>query len=302
MAISEQWAELLEPGLREIFEVQREALAAESRIPILFNQLTSQKAAEHFLGAGGMSDWDEYKGVIEYEDFDKLYKTTLTHKEFVKGFTVERKLVDDDLYSFITPQPKALALSAMRTREKHAASVFNNAFTSGYTGGDSIILCSASHPLAPTHAADVQSNAGSSALSYDSIIATRKLMRKFTDDRGQLVPINPDTVVYPPDLEDVAMIIKQSTEKPGTADNDANIVAGGIVKNWVSWDYLDDTNNWFMIDSQLAKQQLLWIDRVALEFALDPSASYQLKANYRGYMRYSYGWSDYRWVYGHAVS
>lgn len=300
MAISEQWAELLEPGLREIFEVQRAALAAESRIPMLFNVQTSEKAEEHYLGAGGMGDWEEYDGVIKYDDFDKLYKTTLTHKEFVKGFTIERKLVDDDLYGFITPKPQQLALSAMRTREVHAASVFNNAFTAGYVGGDAAVLCAASHPVSPTHASDTIGNAGSTVLSYDAVIATRKLMRKFTDDRGNLVPMNPDTVLYPAALADTAETIQKSTEKPGTADNDAN-VASGLVKNWVQWDYLTDDNNWFMIDSQLAGMYLLWLDRVPLEFMLDPAASYLLKANYRGYMRYSYGWSDFRWVYGHSV-
>lgn len=95
MAISEQWAELLEPGLRQVFYTQRDALAATSRIPMLFNVIGSTKAQEHFLGVGGMGDWAEYRGAIEYDDFDQLYKTTLTHKEYVKGFKVERKLVDD---------------------------------------------------------------------------------------------------------------------------------------------------------------------------------------------------------------
>ena len=44
MAISENWAYLLEPGLREVFYVQRDALAAESKIPLLFNTITSTKA------------------------------------------------------------------------------------------------------------------------------------------------------------------------------------------------------------------------------------------------------------------
>ena len=301
MAISAQWADLLEPGLREIFEVQRDALAAQSVIPVLFNQIGSSKAAEHFLGAGAMSDWDEYKGLINYDDLDELYKTTLTHKEYVKGFALERKLYDDDQYNLIKPQPAALAMSAMRTREKHAASVFNNAFTAGYVGGDSIILCSASHPLAPTHAADVLGNAGTTALSYDSVIATRKLMRAYTDDRGQLVSVNPDTVLYGPGLADTVNDIAKSQAKPGTADNDANY-AGSLVKNWVQWDYLTDTNNWFMIDSQLAKQHLLWIDRVPLEFSVDPTSDFSLVMKCRGYMRYSFGWSDFRWVYGHNVT
>ncbi len=301
MAISEQWAELLEPGLREIFEVQREALAATSRIPMLFNVITSTKASESFLGAGGMNDWSEYKGVIPYDDLDQLYKTTLTHKEYAKGFTVERKLVDDDQYGLITPQPRQLALTAMRTREKHAASIFNNAFNSSYVGGDAVALCSASHPLAPTHAGDVQSNVGTSALSASAVVATRQLMRAFTDDRSEIMPVNPDTLLVPPELEETAAIITKTQGKVGSADNDINF-AGSLVKNVIVWDYLTDANNWFLIDSAMAKQHLLWIDRVPLEFALDPSASYQLTARYRGYMRYSYGWSDYRWVYGHNVT
>src|SRR4030067_3630185 len=129
MAISEQWAELLEPGLRAIFVEQQQALAAESKLPLLFNVIPSGKAEEHFLGAGGLADYNEYKGAIEYDDFDQLYKTTLTHKEYVKGFKVERKLVDDDQYGLITPRPRQLAIAAMRTKEKHAASVFHNAFS-----------------------------------------------------------------------------------------------------------------------------------------------------------------------------
>jgi len=301
LAISEQWAELLEPGLRSVFQIQKDALAATSRIPLLFNVMTSQKAREHFLGMGGMSDWDQYDGAMNYDDIEKLYETTLTHQEFVKGFTVQRKLVDDDQYNVITPQPKQLALSAMRTREKHAASVFNNAFTPGYVGGDGVALCSSSHPLAPAHASDVQSNVGNLPLNGDNVIATRKLMRKYVDDRGQLIVCSPDTLVVPPELEDVSVVIQKSQLKPGTADNDANYAAS-LVKNIVVWDYLTDSNNWFMVDSVMADMYLMFIDRVPLEFAMDPTSDFSLWARYRGYMRYSYGWSDYRWVYGHNVS
>ena len=301
MAISEQWAELLEPGLREIFNVQRDALAAESRIPMLFRVIGSNKATEQFLGAGGMNDFSEYKGVIPYDDLDQLYKTTLTHAEYAKGFTVERKLVDDDQYNIITAQPVQLALAAMRTREKHAASVFNNAFTSTYAGGDGVELCDASHPLAPTHAGDTVGNIGTSALSADAIMATRQLMRAYVDDRGELVPINPDTLLAPPELEETARVLVGTDRKVGSADNDINY-AGSTVKNLIVWDYLTDANNWFLIDSALAKQHLLFVDRVPLEFAMDPTSDFRLQARYRGYMRYSYGFSDWRFVYGHSVT
>jgi len=300
MAISEQWAQLLEPGLRSIFEIQRDALAAESRIPMLFNVLTSAKAQEHFLGVGGMGDWNAYEGAIEYDEFDQGYKTSLTHEQYVKGFKVERKLVDDDQYGVINPRPRQLALSAMRTREKHAASVFNNAFSASYTGGDSVALCSDSHPMSPVNAT-TQDNAGTSALTYDNVVTTRRLMREYKDDRNELVVINPDTLLVPPELEETAFAIMETEQKPDSANYHANFVPSKINKVIV-WDYLTDANNWFMIDSALASIHLLWIDRVNLEFEMDPTSDFRLEARFRGYMRYSYGWSDWRWVYGHSVT
>lgn len=299
MAISEQWAQLLEPGLRAIFETQRTELAAQSRIPLLFNVNTSSKAQEHDLGAGGFADWQEYNGAIEYDDNEQLWKTTYTHVEFARGFQVERKLVDDDLYNIINRRPRGLAMSAVRKREKDAASVFNNAFSSSYTGGDGIALCG-SHPYSPSNAS-TQSNAGSTALSYASIVATRKLMRSFKDDRGELVMVNPDTIIVPPELEDTAYEETRSEQKPGTGNNDISYV-NSLGLNIIVWDYLTDANNWFMVDSGLASLYLNWFDRVPLEFAMDPTSDFNLVAKYRGYMRYSYGWSDWRFVYGHAVS
>jgi phage major head subunit gpT-like protein len=300
MAVSEQWSELLEPGLRSIFEIQREALAADSRIPLLFNVAGSSKAQEHDLGSGGLNDFQEYKGAIEYDDNDQGYKTTYTHVEYAKGITVERKLVDDDQYNIINQRPRKLSIAAMRTREKHAASVFNNAFSGSYLGGDAVALCSASHPYSPQNAT-TQSNTGTTALSYAAVIATRKLMRAYVDDRGEIVTVNPDTILVPPELEDTAFNILETQLKPGTADNDANFVRSKVNRAIV-WDYLTDANNWFLIDSMLAGLYLNWFDRVPLEFAADPTSDYQLVAKFRAYMRYSYGWSDYRWVYGHNVT
>jgi len=299
-AIQENWAELLEPGLRSIFEIQRDAIIASSRIPMLFNVLTSSKAQEHDLGVGGFGDWTEYEGVIEYDEHSQGYKTTYTHVEYTKGFAIERRLVEDDQYNIIQQRPRGLALSATRTREKHAASVFNNAFSSSYTGGDSVSLCNASHPYSPVNAS-THGNAGSTALSTTSLESTRQLMRAFVDDRGEMVTVNPDTILVPPELEETAYIATRTPQEVGTANNDLNFQRS---QGWkvIVWDYLTDANNWFMIDSMMAKMYLKWFDRVPLEFAADPTSDYNLVARYRGYMRYSYGWSDWRWLYGHAVS
>lgn len=302
MAISEQWAYLLEPGLRAIFEKQYAALAAPSRIQTLFNIARSTKAQEHDLGVGGFSDFTEYKGFINYDDPEQGYRTTYTHVEYTKGFAVERKLVDFDQYNIINRRPAAMALAAARKREKDAASVFNNAFSSSYPGGDSVALCGA-HPYSPSNAT-TQSNTGTTALSYQAVVDTRKLMRAYEDDRGELVPVNPNLILVPPELEDTAHdIVMTMTGKPGTADNSANFVRDAGI-SYVVWDYLTDANNWFLIDASMSKMLLNWFNSlpVDVEFAMDPTSDFNLVAKFRGYMRYSYGWSDWLWVYGHNVT
>jgi len=305
MAISEQWANLLEPGLRATFELQREALASKSLIPVLFGVTTSNKAKEEDLGIGGFGDWEEYEDAIQYDDNAEGYKTTFTHKEYAKGFVVERKLVDDDQYNIINKRPRGLALSAMRTREKHAASVFNNAFSDSYAGGDSVGLCSLLHPHSPSNAS-TQANEGTLSLTYANAVTVRQAMRAYTDDRGELIPINPRLILVPPELEETAVQICKTmrgpdSQVPGTADYKANLIAEHGI-DYLVWDYLTDANAWFMIDPELAKLSLLWLDRKPLEFAMDPTSDFTLKARFRGYMRYSYGWNDWRWVYGNNPS
>lgn len=299
MANSEQWAELLEPGIRKVFMDEFMMLAQASRIPMLYNVDTSQKAEEHDLGVGAFSAWKKYDGNISYQENEQLWKTTYTHEEFVDAIFVERKLVDDDQYRVINQRARGLAYGGNLKREMDGASLFNNAFSSAVTGGDGVELCGA-HPYSPSNAT-TQSNAGSTALSYDAVIATQLLMRAFVNDKGDLAPSSGTLLIVPPALQEEAWTIVNSIAKPGTANNDANFAASTGL-NVVVWDYLTDTNNWFLADPRLMSLYLNWFNRVPMEFANAPSGDYDLVAKYRGYMRYSFGWSDWRWVYGHEVA
>ena len=101
----------------------------EGQVDNLFGVEKSNKATEYDLGIGGMGDLVEFDGTIQYDDFRQQYRTSYSHKEWVKGIKIERKLVDDDLYNVINKRPAQLAVVAKRTREKHGASIFNNALT-----------------------------------------------------------------------------------------------------------------------------------------------------------------------------
>jgi phage major head subunit gpT-like protein len=248
-----------------------------------------------------MGNWKPYKGSIEYDDIDQGYKTTITHEEYVQGFKIERKLVEDDQYGLFRDRPAELAMSAMRTRETHAASVFNNAFSSSYLGGDGMPLVYDSHPASPANTSSTQDNEGTLSLSYANVETVRQLMRAWKDDRGNLIPVNPDTLIVPAELEKTAFEIVRTANVPDTTDYKANFVAG-FIRQTIVWDYLTDANAWFVVDSMRMKQALKWIDRVPLEFALDPTSNFRLESRWRGYMRYSYGWKDWRWIYGNNPS
>lgn len=296
---SGKWPQLLEAGLRIVFEQQRDEIMRDSLIPSLFNVQTSNSAVEESASVNGLRDWFEYKGAIEYAEPIEGWGARYEHTEYVQGMVVERKLIDDAKYREINARATMLATSAGRTREKHAASIFNNAFSSAYKGGDGVALCDA-HPYSPTNSA-TQSNAGSSALDNTSIGTTLAAMRNYKGGIGEHLTVQPDMLLIPPGLEKAAYVALNSMQLPDSEKNDINYLkAQGITV--VVWKYLEDANNWFMVDSRLMKQWLNWFDRVPIEFSLDPRSDFELMLRFRGYMRYSYGWDDWRWVYGHNVT
>lgn len=301
--ISEQWPRHILPIVRK--EWYQSMTGIVSPVFNLFGVETSTTSVEYSqgMGAGGEipeynSDTDPSNAQIQYDSFNPLYETTFTHKEYAKGLQIERKLWDDDRLGNIRRRASSLGIEYGQTRAKHAASVFNNAFSASYVGADAVALCSASHPTSPTDSTAI-SNRGTSALSYAAIKSTLQLGKRLENDRGFPMPIFYDTLVVPVELEEVANEILKAVGKPGGADNDANAVNG---INIVMDPYLTDANNWFMVASAQAKLHLLWFNRVQPELSLDPTSDFNLVARYRGYMRYSFGWDDFRFVYGHEVS
>jgi phage major head subunit gpT-like protein len=241
---------------------------------------------------------EEFTGTIPYSDFEGQYRVSYTHKEWVKGMKIERKLVEDDQYNIIASRPKLLATSAKRTREKHAASVFNNAFnTSIFTGGDTYALRAAAHTWVGTTA--VQSNIGTTALSKTSIATARLAMRNYLDETDNLITAMGDTLIVPPELEQTAWELMSSEKEVDVNDNTANFWKGRY--KVIVWDFLDDTNNWFLVDSTLAKNYLKWFDRIGTEFNKDKDFDTYL-SKWSVYNRYSYGFSNWIWLYGANVT
>ena len=94
-AISENFADLLTPGLRKIFTEQYNQI--EEMRPLIYNVQSSEMSYEKDSSVGAFSNMKPFTGTIEYDDVFQGYNVTYTHQEFAKGFKIERKLFDDDL-------------------------------------------------------------------------------------------------------------------------------------------------------------------------------------------------------------
>lgn len=315
--IPENWPKLLEPGLRAIWQQRLDRREALGKRTMIFNKLESEKAFEHVTGIGALSDedWNFHKTRrINYGSVRPSFSKDWEHLEYAKGMMVERKMLDDNLYASSglprseRAKPVQLADSAFVLREKSAAEVFNLATTgsgvspSGFdiAGPDGKALLANDHPLFPGDGGAGQDNLLALALNATNFSAARVAMRKFTDDNGNIVQVNPTTLIVPVELEDAALTIRDSGQLPGTANNDANVQRRGL-QNIITWDYLTDANRWFLVDPLLMEEHLIWFERIPLEFKLGSDFD-TITAKYANYMRYSRGFSDWRWVIGSEPS
>lgn len=292
------WSRLLEPGLRKIFfETWKELPAQFTHV---FNVLNSKKHAEHDLSLTGLGPWEKRTSEISevpYDDPMEGFEIDYLHEEFLKGFKVSRAMVDDEMYNQINKLPENLARQGRAKVEIDAASVFNDGFTSA--GYDGVPLFSDEHPIVRTGGtgSNVLNVAGATSdddiLNEDTINEALLLARQTTDDAGLKIVVRPKKLIIPPNLEPQADRIVNSAQRPGTNYNDINTLKSKL--KIVVLDYLDRDDAFFLMDDDVHALNFFW--RVRPEFKSEEDFD-TLEAKYRGYMRYSFGYSNWRGVVG----
>lgn len=260
----------------------------------LFNVQASTKAKETDLRIGGFQDPVVFDGKIRYVEAEADYEVEYVPEELALGFQVTRAMADDNQYSGIFGQAEEQGISFARKRRKDAASVFNNAFAAGTTGYDGVSLCNDSHPRSQAVPGTTVDNSLALALNSTNLESAIVAMQDFGDDLGEEITIMPDVLVVPRALRKTGLELVGSMQTPDSANNAINVHEGmGLIVD----PYLTDTNAWFVVDSTMARRYLRWFDRIPPEFASAGDFDTLIR-KYRGYMRYSYGWSDWRWVIG----
>ena len=262
----------------------------------LFDTSTSRKAFEEDVGMSGLglAQIKPEAGSVSYDSMQQGFISRYTHVTYALGFLVSREAFEDDQYDVIAEKrAKALAFSMRQTKEIVGANVYNRYATSGYNGGDGVVLGSASHPNV---AGGVQSNLGTTAtLSEASLEQMVIAMGKWQNDRGLKIQVMPKTLIIPVDLEFEANRILGSEYRVGTANNDINAVRalhkfpGGIAINH----YLTSTTNYFIRTS--VPDGMKHFERTPDNFSEDNDFD-TTNAKFKAYGRYSFGWTDWRGI------
>ena len=307
--VSAQFKRLLEDGLKVSVDEFQEL---PSMIDRLFGVIKSDKAWEEFYGVGAVPDIPAFSGVLEYLSVAPQYYNRIEPKEYAGAITIERKLIDDERYGVIKSRQNGLAESLVRVREKLGAEAFAYAFSAAMafqSSEEGVALCSSSHTTkSGASTASGFSNAGTTALSKTAIGATRVLMRQFRNELGERVIIEPDTLIVPDSLYDTACEAVGWTESGAVSDLDPDTGNNRINPQYKRWNIVPyprlddyDTNNWFMVDSRRMKEFLLWVDRIAPD--IETTKDFETKMFKQSiYSRFGYGFTNWRFGYGHKVT
>lgn len=307
---SSQFIRLMDKRLREVAEDKYKALP--SMLEQFYRIIPSDSMFEEFYQIGALPDIGEFTGKLEYLSISPGYHIQIEPKEFAAGLMYERKLLEDKKYAVLDNRQGKLGTSAARTRERYGARPFQYAFSSAFDfmiSEEGVSLCNDSHATKSGTSTSVGfDNAGTSALSKTAVSATRILMRKFRNDISERIEINPDTLIVPDNLADMAYEIIGSTPTGARSQLDSTSANNTVEVNYqrfkvIPYLRLDDvdTNNWFMTDSSMMKDDLVWIDRVKPDFNTTIDfESFVVKTSV--YFRIGCGFLDWRWIFGHNVT
>lgn len=261
----------------------------------IFNVRSSSQYQEDTLTIGGVGIMTQkLEGQpIDYVTNNEGFRNTYTHLDYGSGMRVTRNMLRDDLYASMEKLAVELARSARATEETILANHFNNGFDSDYTGADGVELFSTAHVRedGSTYANELSSAADLSQTSLEQALID---FSDFRDGGGKRVAIEPKCLLVPKELRFEADRLLRSTLQSEDNTNAINAV-NGLLDSQV-WNYLTDTDGWFILADK-ADHELLLYDRE--EFWTDYEYDFDTK-DYKitGLFAQSSGWSDPRGIFG----
>jgi len=118
-----------------------------------------------------------------------------------------------------------------------------------------------------------------------------------TDERGMKISLNGTKMIIPVNLQFTAERLMKSQLRPATADNDINAhkSMGMIPQGYVVNNFLTDTDAWFIKTD--APNGMKHFQRTPVSTKMEGDFDTG-NVRYKARERYSFGWSDWRGIFG----
>ena len=297
MAISrQQLAKELEPGLNALFGL--EYANYENQHLEIFDVENSDRAFEEEVMLSGFANAavKSEGAAVTFDTAQEAFTSRYTHETVALAFALTEEAIEDNLYDTIaTRYTKALARSMANTKQIKGANVLNNGFSSSFPGGDGKELFATDHP---SQSGDQKNELSTSAdLSETSIEQALIDIAAFTDERGLKIAARGVKMIIPSELQFTAERIMKSPARVGTADNDLNAIAskGMIPQGYVVNNFLTDTDAFFIKTD--VPNGLKMFERAPIKTAMEGDFDTG-NVRYKARERYSFGFSDWRGMFG----
>ena len=298
MAISrQQLAKELEPGLNALFGLEYKNY--ENQHTEIYDIENSDRAFEEEVMLSGFANAavKAEGSAVTFDTANEAFTSRYTHETIALAFAITEEAIEDNLYDRIaTRYTKALARSMAQTKQIKAANVLNNGFNSSFPGGDGKELFADDHP---TQSAGTLTNelSTSADLSETSLEQAMIDIAAFKDERGFKIAARGLKLIIPSELQFTAERILRSPARVGTADNDLNALSskGMLPQGYVVNNYLTDTDAFFIKTD--VPNGMKMFNRANLKTAMEGDFDTG-NVRYKARERYSFGFSDWRGMFG----
>jgi hypothetical protein len=278
----------LEPGLNALFGLEYSRY--ENEHTEIFDTENSDRAFEEEVMLSGFGE-APVKGegaAVTYDYAQETFTARYSHETVALAFSLTEEAIEDNLYDSISARyTKALARSMSQTKQVKAANVLNNGFSTSFPGGD------------PTLTAGDQSNEPSTAADLNETSLENAMIdiAGFKDERGLKTNVQARKLIVPPALQFVADRLLNTPNRVATSDNDINALKNMsmLPDGYTVNHFLTDTDAFFIKTD--APNGMKHFVRAAMSTGMEGDFETG-NMRYKARERYSFGFSDWRGIYG----
>jgi hypothetical protein len=286
--------------LRKIFDNTTE------KVPVfhkeLTNTITTKKLKEIDLRLAGLEDAEELAEGQAIPLYTPAIGTekTYTQRQFGIGFRMTDKMKRFNVHKLWDRWTADIARRQKEAKDAEIHVMFNNLTSTSLTAGvgfDTLAVANDTHTGLASGTGDNYDNYANLGLSLAALEAARYYFKTMKNDMGNLRTVtSPLTLVVEPTLYPDAMEFTGSELKPGTANNDLNVIKKFGIKP-IENPRLSSTTCWFVIAKQDEDYDFNVFTSMEPDLKIEECYDRTRDMQATSIQYFTYGWGDPRMLY-----